>query len=346
MNVYNITMEIENAHKIPLAAVTCVFLLVVTAIIIWVVFDWEWNNSNENADSSSNSNNSAGQHSATAAATASSSSAPAGSAANPVIIDDDENETATNNNASANSSNDGGNRSLQDQVRAILGSLRDPILGSLSPLHVMIAAGIILPLAMIIPIVLDGGATALFNDRNTLQLSMFAFLAHSFMAVGAYRILRGILNGDVGTYPGMRRGGAAAAGGRRPRKYTVEDIADLVRNVKVEEFVSEEELKSGGCSISKMKRMLVNRGASDALHRCLDRNDLLQEIERVRKFNEDCAVCAEQYEEGDALRVLKCQHEFHLHCFDRWVYTFAASDSRRGNNKPSCPLCKTELCEE
>src|SRR6056300_1698212 len=86
MNVYNITMEIEHAHKIPLAAVTCAFLLVVTAIIIWVVFDWEWNNSNENADGSSSNNTTT-------------SSAPAGSATNPVIIDDDENETSTNNNA-------------------------------------------------------------------------------------------------------------------------------------------------------------------------------------------------------------------------------------------------------
>lgn len=87
----------------------------------------------------------------------------------------------------------------------------------------------------------------------------------------------------------------------------------------------------------------MNRGAFDALNKCIDRTDLLHEVEKVRKFNEECAVCAEQYEEGDALRVLKCQHEFHLHCFDRWVYTFA-TDSRRGNNKPSCPLCKTELC--
>ena len=87
----------------------------------------------------------------------------------------------------------------------------------------------------------------------------------------------------------------------------------------------------------------MNRGAFDALNKCIDRTDLLHEVEKARKFNEECAVCAEQYEEGDALRVLKCQHEFHLHCFDRWVYTFA-TDSRRGNNKPSCPLCKTELC--
>jgi hypothetical protein len=34
--------------------------------------------------------------------------------------------------------------------------------------------------------------------------------------------------------------------------------------------------------------MLVNRGASD----------LLEEIEKVRKVNDDCTICAEKYEEG------------------------------------------------
>ncbi len=58
------------------------------------------------------------------------------------------------------------------------------------------------------------------------------------------------------------------------------------------------QLKVGACSISKMKRMLVNRGASDSLHRCLDRSDLLEEIEKVRKYNGECAICAEQYQEG------------------------------------------------
>jgi hypothetical protein len=43
----------------------------------------------------------------------------------------------------------------------------------------------------------------------------------------------------------------------------------------------------------------------------------------------------------DALRVLPCQHEFHLHCFDRWVYTFATET--RADTEPSCPLCKASL---
>lgn len=44
---------------------------------------------------------------------------------------------------------------------------------------------------------------------------------------------------------------------------------------------------------------------------------------------------------SDALRVLPCQHEYHLHCFDRWVYTFA-TDSRP-RTEPTCPLCKYTL---
>ena len=47
-----------------------------------------------------------------------------------------------------------------------------------------------------------------------------------------------------------------------------------------------------------MKRMLVNRGASDAIERCIDKSDLLEEIEKVRKYNEECTICTESYQEG------------------------------------------------
>eukprot|EP00984_Skeletonema_dohrnii_P012730 scaffold5193_cov93-Skeletonema_dohrnii-CCMP3373.AAC.8 len=219
--------------------------------------------------------------------------APLGSAANPVVVDDDDddpNDTTNNNNTNNNNNNNTEFWERNDGITPLLDWANNSarrILHNLSPMYLMLAAGFILPLSMIIPIFMDGGAAALLNDgNNTLQLSMFAFLAHSFMAVGAYRLLRQVLNNqDVGTYPGMRQGGGRrrTGGGRR---YTVADVEGMVRKVPVEEFVSEEE------------RMLVNRGASDSLHRCLDRSDLLEEIEKVRKYNEDCTICAEQYEEG------------------------------------------------
>mmetsp|Transcript_19503 Transcript_19503/g.31964 ORF Transcript_19503/g.31964 Transcript_19503/m.31964 type:complete len:366 (+) Transcript_19503:90-1187(+) len=335
-NVYNLTMEIDQTHNIPLAAVSMAFLLVVIAAFgaVWMfAFNVTDNDGVNHNNSGANGNDTATE-------------APLGSAANPVVVDDvdDDNGHATNNN-NARNSNNSEFWERNDGITPLLTSARR-ILNNLSPMHFLIGTGFIVPISLIIPILMDGGTAALLNDvsnNNTLQLSMLAFLAHSIMAVGAYRLLRQVLNNpDVGTYPGTRQGGRSRR--TNGRRHTVGDIEGMIRKVPVEEFVSEEEIKAGSCSISKMKRMLVNRGASDSLHRCLDRSDLLEEIEKVRKYNEECTICAEQYEEGDALRVLKCRHEFHLSCLDRWVYTFA-TDSRRGSNNPSCPLCKTELCE-
>ncbi|KAJ3130194.1 hypothetical protein HK098_005441 [Nowakowskiella sp. JEL0407] len=45
-----------------------------------------------------------------------------------------------------------------------------------------------------------------------------------------------------------------------------------------------------------------------------------------------CAVCLEDYEDGDVLRELPCKHLFHSACIDRWL-------TSRSNE---CPLCKRE----
>jgi hypothetical protein len=71
-----------------------------------------------------------------------------------------------------------------------------------------------------------------------------------------------------------------------------------VRKVHVEEYVSEETVRSGDCSISRLKRMMIHRGASDIVSRCVERHDLVRELECVRNFNDECAICAEEYVEG------------------------------------------------
>ncbi|KAG6515703.1 E3 ubiquitin-protein ligase ATL23-like [Zingiber officinale] len=49
---------------------------------------------------------------------------------------------------------------------------------------------------------------------------------------------------------------------------------------------------------------------------------------------QECAVCLEEIEEGQAARVLPgCRHAFHRECADRWL-----AEHRE------CPLCRTVLC--
>ncbi|KAM3228812.1 hypothetical protein ACQJBY_060027 [Aegilops geniculata] len=49
---------------------------------------------------------------------------------------------------------------------------------------------------------------------------------------------------------------------------------------------------------------------------------------------ERCVVCLGGMEEGDEVRVLRCQHLFHRCCLDRWL------SARPG---ATCPLCRGKL---
>ncbi|EYU42321.1 hypothetical protein MIMGU_mgv1a0068872mg, partial [Erythranthe guttata] len=47
-----------------------------------------------------------------------------------------------------------------------------------------------------------------------------------------------------------------------------------------------------------------------------------------------CYICLSDYEEGDKLRVLPCNHEYHVSCIDKWL---------KEVNRV-CPLCRHDVC--
>ena len=53
-----------------------------------------------------------------------------------------------------------------------------------------------------------------------------------------------------------------------------------------------------------------------------------------------CAICQEEYVEGDYCRVLwpRCRHAYHVECFDRW----ALGQGAKGRH-PVCPVCQAPI---
>lgn len=47
----------------------------------------------------------------------------------------------------------------------------------------------------------------------------------------------------------------------------------------------------------------------------------------------ECGICYAEYEQGESIRKLPCNHHFHKHCVDPWLT----------NHQNKCPLCLTVL---
>ncbi|GMY11291.1 E3 ubiquitin-protein ligase RHA2B-like [Fagus crenata] len=79
--------------------------------------------------------------------------------------------------------------------------------------------------------------------------------------------------------------------------------------------------------------------------RVITTNQYLKLIEKknpTTRFNKrmtmaepiECRVCLSEFEEGDKIRKLQCNHTFHKDCLDSWLQQYC---------RATCPLCRTKV---
>ncbi|GAN05726.1 conserved hypothetical protein [Mucor ambiguus] len=69
----------------------------------------------------------------------------------------------------------------------------------------------------------------------------------------------------------------------------------------------------------------------DVVSRLLMKQFLTEKVKENEA--EECAICLEDYINGEELRVLPCKHDFHTVCVDAWLTT----------QKKFCPICKRDI---
>ena len=91
-------------------------------------------------------------------------------------------------------------------------------------------------------------------------------------------------------------------------------------------------------SVSELRRRLMQRGGVAEPRALLERSELERAYADVTE--RCCAICHEDYEDGDACRLLwpRCRHAYHVECFDRWALSLGAK-----GRHPTCPVCQAPI---
>ncbi|KAJ4700715.1 E3 ubiquitin ligase BIG BROTHER-related [Melia azedarach] len=87
-----------------------------------------------------------------------------------------------------------------------------------------------------------------------------------------------------------------------------------------------EELIALGEFIGEEKRGLTLNEISTCLHACKGWS-----VEKTSGIDR-CVICQNEYEEGEALVALACEHPYHSECISNWLQV-----------KKLCPICSTEV---
>ncbi|KAL3143946.1 hypothetical protein ABBQ32_003760 [Trebouxia sp. C0010 RCD-2024] len=117
-----------------------------------------------------------------------------------------------------------------------------------------------------------------------------------------------------------------------------EAVSKVVQQLPVELHASQEDMRH--MSLPELKKRLTACGVHSK--ESFDKEEAIARIVASgNSSSTSCTVCCDDYESGDALRVLKCGHKYHVECIDKWL--LSSTDYLRA---PTCPICSAAIVED
>lgn len=117
-----------------------------------------------------------------------------------------------------------------------------------------------------------------------------------------------------------------------------EAVSKVVQQLPVELHATEEDLRH--MSLPELKRRLTACGRTSK--EGFDKQEAVAHIVASgNSSSSSCTICCDDYESGDALRILKCGHKYHVECIDKWL--LCSTDYLRA---PTCPICSAAIVED
>ncbi|KAK9678529.1 hypothetical protein RND81_11G217400 [Saponaria officinalis] len=101
---------------------------------------------------------------------------------------------------------------------------------------------------------------------------------------------------------------------------SIYDLAADIDNLSYEEIISLQD------RIGYVNAGVANRRIERAIRKV---HFLASESPSSSTSRPHCSICWDDYEDGQDMGILRCEHEFHFNCIEHWLRT-----------KNSCPLCR------
>ena len=98
---------------------------------------------------------------------------------------------------------------------------------------------------------------------------------------------------------------------------------------------------------SSLIDMIFNNSYNNKDSEVKNENDILAELidinfksgtRGVKKGNEKCVICCENFKENEKVKMTECFHIFHFNCIKKWI-----ESKKKLEECPDCPICQRNL---